>query len=47
MFAGLLTDFQLVPQERIGGFRAVLKQGRCPLHVCTGLVIAPHQCVKQ
>ena len=47
MFAGLLTDFQLVPQQGVCGVLQVFEQGSGSAHIVAGLVIAPHQCVEK
>ena len=45
MFAGLLTDLQLVLEQRVFGFVPAIQQGDGLAHISTGLFIAPHQCL--
>ena len=47
MFAGLLTDLQLMLEQRIFGFVSAIQQGDGLAHISAGLVITPHQCLDQ
>ena len=47
MFAGLLTDLQLMLEQRISELVPVVEHGDGLDHISAGLVITPHQCLDQ
>ena len=47
MFAGLLTDLQLMLEQRISGLVSLVEHGDRLADISAGLVITPHQCLDQ
>ena len=47
MFAGLLTNLQLVLEQRVFGFVPAIQQVDGLAHISASLIITPHQCLDQ